>query len=139
MSALTEKSLVERLHALRRRKSELETELDGVGAEINEIKDKLIEKLTEQGKSKTAAYLGLGWATLTAPKVRASIPEECKEDAFAFIRKNDRADMIKLTVNANSLSSFVGELLDDGKKIPDVIKYALIPDVYCYDENGKRV
>jgi hypothetical protein len=62
---------------------------------------------------------------LNKPSVYASYLTENKLDLFIFLRKKKRQDLIQEVVNARSLSTYVKELLDSGKEIPECISYYL--------------
>ena len=91
----------------------------------DKIESELLELLRAQDKDATARYEGLGFVGVNRPAVYASYKEGDRIELLKFLRSRKRQDLIKQTVNARSLSSFVKELLDGGKKIPDCINYYL--------------
>lgn len=87
---------------------------------------------------KTFTMDHVGRFTRTERYVASVIPE-AREEAFAWLRKNGGGDLIKPTVNAQSLSGFGRELLEEkGKDLPDkLFKVTLIPGVSFTPIKGK--
>lgn len=99
-------------------------------------KQQLIEVMTSQSKERTATYEGIGFVSLMRPKVRARVLKENESLLFEFLASVGRDDIIKETVNAHTLSSFVKERLENGEEVPDFINYYLQPDVRLYIQKG---
>lgn len=97
--------------------------------EIYTCQQEIIELLEAEDKTRTAVYDELGSISLAKSQVYASCTKENQELLFSFLREVDRADIIKETVNAKTLSSFVKELIEDGTAIPECISYYLKPGV----------
>jgi len=87
------------------------------------IEDELIQLMIDKDIIRTAKYPDIGFVTLNKPKVRASCVEANKEQLFAFLKEQDRTDMIKTTVG--SLDKFVTGILAEGKEPPKFIGYYL--------------
>jgi len=87
------------------------------------IEDELINLMVDKSIERTAKYEGVGFVTLNKPKVRASCVEANKEQLFDFLKKQNRADMIKTGVG--SLDKFVAGILAEGKEPPKFISYYL--------------
>lgn len=102
--------------------------------EFDEAERQLIELLQEQGKNATARYEGIGYIGVNAPVVYASVIAEKKDSLFKFLRSRKRQDLIIKTINSRSLSSYVKELLDAGRKIPGSISYYLKVSARFYAE-----
>ena|SRR3990167_3758909 len=117
----------------------LKSDIDKLACRIAEelgrleaLKDFLIEKLTTEGKSKTAKYDGIGYATLVKPRVFASYGAENEANVFEYLRSIGRGDLVKETVNRQSLSSFVSEKLELSEAINEAITYYLKQDLRFY-------
>jgi phosphoribosyl-ATP pyrophosphohydrolase len=134
----TELDLVRRFRDLIYEKAVLSDGLKKINKKLMEIEHELYEALTAQDKQATATYEKLGYATLVKPAVRVSYQKERESEVFDYLREMNCGDMIKLTVNNKSLSSLVKKCLDEGTAIRDCIDYYLQPQVWLYDENGKR-
>lgn len=101
---------------------------------FNNAEEELIDLLNEQGKEASARYSGVGWVTLSKPRVFAN----CKIDnyplLFKYLHNQKRGDLIRKTVNPASLSSFVKEILESSKKkIPPFISYYLKPGLRYFE------
>lgn len=122
---MNEHDLVVEFRKAKERHAQLKQETTKAQLEIYELERKLVDLLQAQEKTASARYEGVGFVSLMSPTVYANYEEENSTALFEFLRKLDRDDLIKNTVNAKSLSSFVKQLLDDGKEIPGCIKYYL--------------
>jgi len=99
---------------------------------VEEIESEIIELLQAEGKERTAKYEGVGFISLMSPRVYASCLKEKEDDLFSFLKQEGRDDMIRPTVNARTLSSFVKELMDEGKPVPECVNYYLKPAIRLY-------
>lgn len=137
---MTERELVERFYAALKVKESMTLGLKKANEELDEIETRLLETLSEQEKTATATFEGIGYASIAKPQVRASIKVENREVAFKWLEMIKRTDLIKTSVDARTLSSFVRERLESNDPaIPECITYYLEPDVRLYDEKGKRI
>jgi hypothetical protein len=100
------------------------------------VKDKLeaeiVDYLTGKEAVSTAKYDGIGYAQMAKPRVFASCLAENKDTLKEHMRKIGREDLIREDIPAPSLSSYVGELIEAGKPIPDIISYYLKTSVKIY-------
>jgi len=123
MIALSERSLIEEVIEARQnrdiaKKAKAEAENDVLRAEA-----KLVEFMTEKGVKSTAKYEGLGMAILEKPELFARCNKPDQEALFGYLTEIGRGDMIKPSVHHKSLSSFVGEVLEQGGELPEFIQY----------------
>lgn len=102
--------------------------------EFDQAESQLIENLREEGKEATARYENLGYVSLNQPVIYASIAAEKKDEAFKFLRSRKRGDLIHKTVNSRSLSTFIKELMEAGRKVPECISYYLKTSARFYAE-----
>lgn len=107
-------------------------EVEGFEEKLKEAKERfekaqkiLVEELQSKGASKTAKYDGIGTISLMKPSVGAR--SENEDVLFGYLREIGRDDLIKPTVHHKTLSSFVKEMLETGKEIPDFIEYWFKP------------
>ena len=100
------------------------------------VKDKaeteLVEYLTGIEADATSKYDGIGYGKMSKPRVFASCKAENKDVLKAYLKEQKREDLIKEDVSAQSLSGFVGELVEQGKPIPEFIGYYLKTSVRVY-------
>jgi len=89
------------------------------------VQAKLIDELQTKGASKTAKYDGVGTVTIMKPSVGAR--SENEDTLFEYLRGIGRDDLIKATVHHRTLSSFVKEMLETGKDIPEFIQVWFTP------------
>ena len=94
----------------------------------------LIVFLEDRGASATKTYAGLGYVQINKPRVCARCNVENLSQLKAYLNAIGREDIIKETANAATLSSFVGELLEEGKPVPECIGYYLKPQVRLYGQ-----
>lgn len=105
--------------------------------EFDQAESQLIEYLREEGKEATARYENFGYVGLNKPVIYASIAAEKKDEALKFLRSRKRGDLIQKTVNSRSLSTFIKELMESGRKIPECISYYLKTSARFYAEKGE--
>lgn len=132
MSAITEYDLIVMFKEAKDKVDKLDEQLSLAKKERDEAEQKLLELMQAEGKESSAKYEGLGFITVTKPVVYASFIKENEPVVFDFLKSVDRADLIKETVNTRSLSSFVKEILEEGKPIPEFINYYLKSGIRFY-------
>lgn len=92
----------------------------------------LVEHLTGIEAEATGKYDGIGYAKMSKPRVFASCKVENKAELKTYLKEKGREDLIKEDVSAQALSGFVGELVEQGKPIPEFIGYYLKTSVRIY-------
>jgi hypothetical protein len=105
--------------------TKLNSDLETAKSDKARAGDELIKFLEDHGKDATAVYEGIGRAEISGSEVYASITEANRDKAFEEIKTLGRGDVIKETIHPKTLSTFVGELIQNGKKVPDGISYIL--------------
>jgi hypothetical protein len=109
--------LAERLKRLRDQKQETETALKEINAQIDETDYRLSEAMAE---SETQNFTRSGTMFYLTTKTRASAAAGSKDELYAALREQGFGDLVYETVNANSLSSFVKEQIEEnGDALPD--------------------
>lgn len=131
---MSEAELVRALQTKRQERDSMEESLKVLKEEVIELETQLIEALNAEGKDATARYEGIGYFSLSKPQLFASYKKENEEEVFQFVRDAGREDLIKPTIHSRSLSSYVSELVETGKKIPDCLTYYLKPMIKFYKE-----
>ena len=97
--------------------------LSEANKEIMQAESALIELLDSKDAKSTAKYVGIGHVTLMKPRLFARYNKEDEDKVFSFLREEGRGDIVKETVHASSLSTFVKEAISDGKAVPEYIPY----------------
>lgn len=101
----------ERLKSLRDQKATLEEQIKALNEEIEQTDGQLCSMMID---SETQNFTHSGVQFSLTSKIRASAIAECKQDLFYALRKNGFGSLIQENVNANSLSAFVKEQMEEG-------------------------
>jgi hypothetical protein len=133
MEVMTELALVEQFRAAKRKKEEADEALGAASKEFDTVERELMEMLEAKGATTTAKYQGVGYVTLTKPRVYASYLKENQGRLFDFLKGRGREDLIKEVVAPQSLSGFVKELLEEGQSVPECIGYYLKAGARFYE------
>lgn len=133
-TTINERDLVLKLRDAKARKEEAELTLEAANKECAAAEAALIESLTARNAEATARYDGVGYCGLVKPRLYASFRKEFEPQVFEYLKTQGREDLIKATVNAQSLSGFVGEMLSGGKALPEFITYYLKQSVRFYNK-----
>lgn len=131
-TAANERELMIKFSDAKKRKDEAKLELENANAEYEQIEAALIEALQARNAESTAKYEGIGFVSLVKPRLYARFDKENEERVFEFLKQEGREDLVKNTVNTQSLSGYIGERLEAGLSFPDFIKYYLKPSVRFY-------
>lgn len=116
--AKTERDLVIELRDARQAKADAQEALSKANEAVERTEMALVELLESGDKKSTAKYEGIGFVIMNKPRVYASFNKENEPLVFEFLKIEGRADMIKQSVNAQTLSGFVKERLELGKGLP---------------------
>lgn len=109
--------LAEQLRVLREQKETAEKELQEINAKIDETDYRLSEMMAE---SETQNFTRGGVMFYLVTKTRASAVAGSKDELFTVLRREGYGELVTETVNANSLSSFVKEQIEENDDVlPD--------------------
>ena len=109
--------LADELKRLRDLKADLEAQVKEVSEKIDATDYKLSELMAE---SETQNFTRSGTMFCLTTKTRASAVAGSKEELYGALRAQGYGDLVYETVNANSLSSFVKERIEDnGDALPE--------------------
>lgn len=102
---------------------ELEATLKGAKAQLDDIrKRRLPEKMQELGMVGPSGRGGFthssGAKVHLRVEVWANIRKEVAEETYAWLKDNGHGDIIKETVNAQTLRAFAKERIEDGEPLP---------------------
>lgn len=109
--------MADRLRSLKDEKAEVEKRLKEINGEIDETDFRLSELMAE---TETQNFTRAGMMFCLTSKTRASAAAGRKEELFAALRDGGFGDFVYETVNANSLSAFVKEQIEEnGDTLPE--------------------
>ena len=109
--------MADRLRGLRDEKAELEKRIKEINGEIDDTDFRLSELMAE---TETQNFTRAGMMFCLTSKTRASAAAGRKDELFADLRGEGFGDLVYETVNANSLSAFVKEQIEEnGDVLPE--------------------
>lgn len=109
--------LADLLKNLRDQKQDLEQQAKEVNEKIDETDYRLSEIMAE---TETQNFTRSGTMFCLTTKTRASAVAGSKEELYSALRQQGFGELVYETVNANSLSSFVKERIEEnGDALPD--------------------
>ena len=109
--------MADRLRGLRDEKAELEKRIKEINGEIDDTDFRLSELMAE---TETQNFTRAGMMFCLTSKTRASAAAGRKDELFAALRGEGFGDLVYETVNANSLSAFVKEQIEEnGDALPE--------------------
>jgi vacuolar-type H+-ATPase subunit I/STV1 len=109
--------LADKLKNLREQKADTEALLKEINEQIDETDYRLSEIMAE---TETQNFTRSGTMFCLTTKTRASAVAGSKEELYSALRQQGFGELVYETVNANSLSSFVKEQIEEnGDALPD--------------------
>jgi len=129
---MNERELVVNVKQARERLDSIKSALKDAQAVYDKVEMQAVEYLTGIEADATAKYDNVGYLKMSRPRIFASCKVENKEALKIFLKEKGREDLIKEDVSAQSLSGYVGELVEQGKPIPEIISYYLKTSVRIY-------
>lgn len=109
--------------ALRDEQEALEDDLKRIKKKLEETEQALFDCMVNNQVEK---FTRTGYSFAPTIKTRASIPAENKEHAMEWLKQSEYADIVKETVNAQTLTSLVKEWEDAGVREDDAPFYAML-------------
>jgi len=89
-----------------------------LGAVLGELKNIKVPEAFERDDIKTLTMADGARITISNV-VRASVIGGKKDEAFAWLRSTDQADLITETLNASTLTAFARSLMEQNKSLPE--------------------
>lgn len=108
--------LAKKLKELKDTKNDLEARLKEINTEIDNVDFELATMMTD---SETQNFTVAGTMFCLTNKVRASAVADRKEELYEALRNEGYGDLVYETVNANSLSAFVKEQIEEHDDVPE--------------------
>jgi hypothetical protein len=124
--------LAEKLKTLRNTKTNVEDEVKYLNGEIEKVMTDLSELMAD---NELPSFTHSGFTYSLATRTFASPLAGSKEALFDALRENGYGGLITETVNANTLSSTVSELIELNGGVPDW----LVGKVNTYDKVSVRI
>lgn len=111
--------LADRFRALKERKDALEEELSVVNEELTKVDQEMVQTMINE---EIPRFTRNGKSYHLTTRIFASPVAEKKDEFFDWLSGNGYGGMLKLGVNANTLSSWVKEQLEDKDELPEPVK-----------------
>lgn len=102
-------------------------------AEFDAVETQLLEHLENTRADATASYEGIGYVRAQKPRLYASCSIEAMPNLIEHLERIGRKDMVRETVNPQTLSAFVSECIDSGAQVPDMVTFYLKPQLRLYN------
>ena len=103
---------------------ELKAKKTGVEKQIKAAKTVLLEQMRDQ---EIEGFRAHGHSFFPQQRVGAKVKDEA--GLHQYLKDNGLEDMIKASVHASTLKSYIAELLADGKSTPDRVDVSVYTDV----------
>lgn len=119
---MTEREALLEYVEARKIKEDIDIHLKEAQATLDQKEAQLVNLLLDKEARKTAVYEDIGSVTLMEPKLYASFDKENEPQVFELVRAKE-PEIIKETIQWQSLSKFVGGLIEAGQEVPKCFKY----------------
>jgi hypothetical protein len=116
--------LVGELKSLKDDKKDYEDKVKTINKRISELEEQIIPKFMEAQELRKVVFDNLGTIYLT-PQVRANVKVANRFTVHQWFKDNGFSDLVKETIFAKSLQSWVKERLENGEDIPEGIDKSL--------------
>jgi len=126
-------TLAAKLKDLRDTKADVELEVKFLNGEIEKTMSELSELMTD---NELPSFTHSGFTYSLSTRTFASPPAGCKEALYSALRENGYGDIITETVNANTLSSTVNDIIEQND---DALPDWLSGKISTYDKITVRV
>ena len=110
------RELAQKLSSLKDEKNKTEARLKEINAEIDTVDFELATMMLD---TETQNFTIAGIMYCLTNKVRASAVADRKEELYEALRNEGYGDLVYETVNANSLSAFVKEQIEEHNDVPE--------------------
>lgn len=128
--------LADELKQLRDMKTDMEAQVKDITAKIDKADYRLSELMAE---NETQNFTRAGTMFCLTTKTRASAVAGAKDALYAALRQNGYGDLVYETINANSLSSFVKERIEEHGSTSEVLPTWLVGLVNVFDKTTVTV
>lgn len=129
---MNERDILIEYAELKKRKEDTENAAKEAALQFEVAQYRIINMLIDRNADSTGRYPGIGFASLSKPKIYASYDKNGEEKVFEFIEEAGEAELIKPTVHPASFSSFVGRCITEGREMPNEIEFYLKDGVRFY-------
>jgi flagellar basal body L-ring protein FlgH len=126
-------ALAEELKRQKDLKTEVDTQSKDIGGNIERITSELTAKMTE---AEMPSFVHSGFSFSLSTRTFASPMAGDKSELYEALRQNGYGDIITETVNANTLSSTVNDLIEqNNEELPEW----LVGKINTYDKVSVRI
>lgn len=132
MEAKSERDLVYMFKEAKKVKDMCTVNLDEAKAKLQELESEIVEFLQDKQATSTSKFEGLGYVQLNKPRLYANCNNENMDQLLEYVKLRGRDDMIKTVVMSQTLSQFIGEMVENGEEVPKFVNYYLKPQVRIY-------
>lgn len=125
-----ENELLSAVLSARQKVAEIDASLSEAKSEKDAAEAKLIEYM-DDSNLKSFKSSTLNCSCIRKETLYVSVNKDEKDEAFRWIEEDcGRPDLLKMTVHNRTLSSFIGEMLKKGEKIPSsLFSYFFKPEL----------
>lgn len=120
---MNERDLLIEYAELKKRKEDTENAAKEAAAQFEIAQYQIINMLIDRNADSTSRYPGIGFASLSKPKIYASYDKNAEEKIFQFIEEAGEVELIKPAVHPMSFNSFVGRCIAEGREMPNEIEF----------------
>jgi len=108
--------LADRLRELKGQKKQLQEAEKQVNAELEKTEQELADLMVQE---ETQNFTRAGQLFYLQTKTMASPIAERKQEVYAWLKEHGYGDLVYETVNSNSFSAFVKELMEEEGELPE--------------------
>ena len=124
---------VERFKELKDRKSNLKAELRDIDSELSSLESEFNEYFEEHEIDSTPKFPGLGYIQRDGHRIFANCLVEDQAKLCEYFKSIGREDMIKTSIPASTLSTYVREEVDGGgEQMPPFCSVYMKPQIRLY-------
>lgn len=135
---MDEKALVQEYAQLKFRYNAAKLEFEAAEKAMKAKEQSIVALLVNRGAKQTAKYEGLGFCSLRKPGVRtANYAKEHENEFFGWIKEMGYGEIIKLSINPQTLKSAVKSMLEEGQaeEFPKYLYYETEQKLTFYDRS----
>lgn len=132
MSNTHERDLVKEFVAAKAEHVKAKKNAEVAAARFKLATDAVVEHLETTECTATASYQGIGRVQSNKPRLYANYKVSDHEKLCDFLKEAKREDLIKETINKQSLSAYISECIENGETLPTMVTYFLKPQLAIY-------
>lgn len=110
--------VIRMMNDLKRRKEEAEEKLSHINLHYDYIRYNMIPQRFDDEGIKNTVIEGIGRISLSSG-LYASVKPDSKEKAYNFLRDTGHGDIVKETINTQTLAATVKAMMQKGEEVPE--------------------